>query len=78
MARFKRWLTVYGKLGTHASAVFFVRSADGGSIDDAAIERGCRVQIRSTGDPRVAKWTPALVSMVKNIGDSPFYYFEFL
>lgn len=68
---------VNGKLGTHASAIYFVRSEDGVDIDEPPSEDD-RVLVRSDYDLRVRLWTPVLVSMVKVIAGSQFFYFDFL
>lgn len=64
-------LTIQGKLGTHATAVYEVRASlyddekDPNRDLDEPPSVGDEVEIRSEDDHRVTRWTPVLVDEIK-------------
>ena len=64
-------IKIRGKLGTHATATFFVLDGDGMGEPPSV---GERILVRSDEDQRVARPTDVLVDMIK-FGD--FYYLSF-
>jgi hypothetical protein len=54
-------MTIRGKLGTHATAVYEVRGSTTPAVDDV-------IEVRSEMDRRVSGWTRVCVNQIKDIG----------
>lgn len=65
-------IEIRGKLGTHASALYFVQDSD------EAPSVGDRVMVRSDMDPRVSDWANVQVWEIKKIWGNEFFYLGFV